>query len=182
VFSGDTFFVVRTAGPPEALAPLVADAVRRVDTNQSLFDIRPMTDRLVAASWQARVSVSVLTALALIGLVVAAVGTYGVLACAVSLREREFGVRAALGADARGLRRVVLLEGLRPVAAGLAVGLAATVGAGRWLRAVLFEVAPADPVVLGASAVGLGAAALVACLAPAWRAARTDPAVALRAD
>ena len=182
VFSGDTFFVVRTTGDAGALATAVGAAVRSVDPNQSLFDIRTMRDRLTTASWQARTSVTVLTALALVGLVVAAVGTYGVLAYAVALREREFGVRAALGADAAGLRRFVFREGLRPVAIGLAAGLLVTMGVGRSLRAVLFEVAPADPGVLAAAVLALGVAAVVACLAPAWRASRTDPAVALRAD
>jgi len=182
VFSGDTFFVVRAAGDLRALETAVGAAVRSVDPNQSLFDIRPMADRLTAASWQTRTSATVLTALALIGLVVAAVGTYGVLAYAVAMREREFGVRVALGADAPGLRRFVLREGLRPVVAGLVAGLVVTVGVGRWLRAVLFEVTPADPAVLLAAALVLGTAAVVACLAPAWRASRTDPAVALRAD
>lgn len=182
VFSGDTFFVVRTAGDPGALAAAVGEAIRGVDPNQSLFDIRPMSDRLTEASWQARTSVTVLVALAIVGLVIAAVGTYGVLAYAVALREREFGVRAALGADAPGLRRFVLREGLRPVAAGLGLGLLGTLAAGRALRVVLFEVAPADPVVLVAATSALGLAALGACLAPAWRASRVDPAVTLRGD
>lgn len=182
VFSGDAFFVVRAAGDPRALADAVGAAVRSVDPNQSLFDVRSMDERVRAASWQARTSVIVLAALALVGLVIAAVGTYGVLAYAVALREREFGVRAALGADAAGLRRFVLREGLRPVALGLAAGLLVTMGVGRALRVVLFEVAPADPAVLGTAALSLGVAALLACLAPAWRASRVDPAVTLRGD
>lgn len=182
VFSGDTFFVVRTAGEPRRLAEAAGVAVRSVDPNQSLFDVRVMDDRVQAASWQTRTSVTVLTALALVGLVIAAVGTYGVLAYAVALREREFGVRAALGADAPGLRRFVLREGLRPVALGLACGLLGTLAAGRALRVVLFEVAPSDPAVLALAMSALGLAAIVACLAPAWRASRVDPAVALRGD
>lgn len=181
-FSGDAFFVLRTADDPAALASLVAAAVRDVDPNQSLFDIRAMPVRIAAASWQSRVSAMVLAALALIGLVLAAVGTYGVLAYAVALRQREIGVRAALGADGVAIRRMVLQQGLRPVAVGAAAGALGALAGGRGLGAVLHEVSPIDPWAIAGAPLVLAAVAAVACLLPAARAARVDPAVALRGD
>jgi putative ABC transport system permease protein len=181
-FSGDAFFVLRTASDPASLAPLLAAAVQEVDPNQSIFDVRLMSARIAAASWQARTSALVLAALALIGLVLAAVGTYGVLAYAVAQRRREIGVRAALGADARAIRGFVLRQGLRPVAVGVAVGGIVALVAGRALGALLHEISPIDPLALLGAPLALAAVAGVACLLPAARAARVDPAEALRID
>ena len=181
-FSGDAFFVVRSTGASAALAGAVGGAIREVDPNQSIFDVRTMTDRLADARWQPRLSATVLAGLALVGLLLAAVGTYGVLAYAVALREREIGVRAALGAEAAAIRRLVLRQGLRPVGVGIVVGVVAAAGGGRLLGALLYDVSPFDPLaLLGAPLVLAGAAAL-ACVVPASRAAAVDPAVALRAD
>jgi len=181
-FGGDAFFVVRTAAESGGLSRAVGEAIREVDPNQSIFDVRPMTDRVADASWQSRMAALVLAGLALVGLVLAAAGTYGVLAYAVALRERELGVRAALGADAASIRRLVLRQGLQPVALGLVAGVAGAIASGRLLGAVLFDVSPVDPLTLVAAPVILGAVAALACVVPAWRAAAVDPAVTLRAD
>jgi putative ABC transport system permease protein len=181
-FSGDAFFVLRTSGDPASLTPLLGAAVRDIDPNQSIFDVRPMAARMAAASWQARASALVLTVMAAIGLVLAAVGTYGVLAYAIALRRREIGVRAALGADAAAIRRMVLGQGLQPVAAGVAVGAVVTLAGSRAFGAVLHEVSPIDPVALLGAPLVLATVAAGACLLPAARAARADPAVALRAE
>jgi len=116
------------------------------------------------------------------GLLLAAVGLYGVLSYMVSRRRREIGIRMALGAAAANIRNLVLRDGLRLVAIGLTVGFAAAAGVSRLLRSLLFGVNPIDPLTYGAIALVLGGVALVACLVPVRRALRTEPLEVLRHD
>jgi ABC-type antimicrobial peptide transport system permease subunit len=123
-----------------------------------------------------------MSAFAVLALLLAAVGIYGMLSYTVSHRRREFGIRLALGARPSGVLRLIVREGLTLVVAGCAIGLVGTYAAGRSLSGFLFEIAPWDPVTLGGVlAVVLGVATL-ACLIPGRRAAAEDPAGALRAD
>ncbi|PYQ40673.1 MAG: hypothetical protein DMF77_17860, partial [Acidobacteria bacterium] len=110
----------------------------------------------------------------------AALGIYGVVAFVVSHRTREVGIRMALGARAADVLGLVLRQGMAPVVAGLAVGLGGTLALGRLSSSLLFGVPPHDPATLAAAAAVLTAAALLACALPARRAARIDPAQALR--
>ena len=114
-----------------------------------------------------------------LALLLASVGIYGVLAFGVSQRRREMGVRMALGSTAGGVFRLVLFDGLRMLALGLAAGLVAAAFVGRLLRAQLYGVTAADPRVIAGAAALLAAIALAAIAIPSWRASRIDPAAAL---
>jgi ABC-type antimicrobial peptide transport system permease subunit len=117
-----------------------------------------------------------------IALFLASLGLYGVLAYTVSRRTAEVGVRMALGAERRNVVSMILRESLRPVAAGMAIGLAAALLLTRWLDAVLFQVAPTDPPTFAAAALVFVAATTTAALLPALRAARINPMQALRVE
>ena len=112
----------------------------------------------------------------------AAIGIYGVISYSVNRRRNEIGIRMALGAGARDVRSMVLRQGMRPVAAGLALGIACALALGRLLQALLFDMRSNNPIVLASVGIVLTAAAALACFAPARRATRVDPATALRYD
>jgi putative ABC transport system permease protein len=131
---------------------------------------------------QPRFRAELVGAFAALALVLSAVGIFGVLTFSVSQRMREFGIRSALGARAGDLLRMVVASGLRITAIGLAIGLAAAATLTRSLGSLLFGVKPMDPATFLAAPVILAAVALLACAAPAIRAARVDPAVALRQE
>jgi putative ABC transport system permease protein len=176
------YVIVRTAGDPLALAPGVRDAVRRLDPALPIAELAPL-ERVVADSLtRSRFLTLLVTLFAGIALLLAAVGTYGVLAYAVEERRHEVGVRMALGATARDVLRMVVGQGMRPVIAGLVLGLAGALVVGRFLESQLYAVAPTDPATYAAVPVVLVAVALVACLLPGRSATRVDPAVALRQE
>ena len=123
-----------------------------------------------------------LSAFAGLALLLATVGIYSVVAYLVGQRTGEIGVRLALGASNADVLRLVTLDGLRPVTAGLAIGVAGVAALGRLLATQLYGVSALDSTVLALAASTLGAVGLIACLVPARRATRIDPAIALRAD
>jgi putative ABC transport system permease protein len=183
VFTGSSLSVaVRSAGPPEALAPAVRAAVRQADPEQVVSNLRPAGDLISAALARQRFSMLLLLAFGGLALTLAGVGVYGVLAYTVSQRTRELGIRVALGAHAGAVRALVLRQGLGVVLIGVALGLAGALALGSLLRAVLYEVSPADPRVLAAAAAVLGGVAVIACLIPAVRATRVNPVEALRSE
>jgi putative ABC transport system permease protein len=116
----------------------------------------------------------------LLGLILAALGIYGVVAYSVAQRTHEIGVRMALGAEPGSVSRMVLWQGLKLAALGLAIGAVAALGAGRWMSSLLYGIGAADPISLAAGCILLLAAAMLGCLLPALRATRVDPLVALR--
>jgi ABC-type antimicrobial peptide transport system permease subunit len=124
----------------------------------------------------------VMGAFALLALVLAAVGLYGVIAYAVSRRTREIGIRLALGSDARRIRTMVLSEGMRPAYLGVALGLAGAVLLTRFLRSLLYQVAPIDGATFVVVSLVLLLVAALAVLVPAARASRLEPVEALRAE
>jgi putative ABC transport system permease protein len=172
--------VVRTSGDPLALVPAVKAAVQSVDRELVTSDVTTMDALVQAALGGARFSALLLSGFALTALALAALGTYGVVAFVVGRRTREIGVRMALGARAADVLRLVLRQGMAPVAGGVCVGLAGSLALGRALSGLLFGVRPHDLATLAGAAAVLAAAALVACSVPALRAARIDPACALR--
>jgi predicted permease len=174
--------VVRAPGDPAGAARAVRGIVGTLDPSQPITDVRLYEDVLAASTGTRRLAATLLTAFAGTALALALVGLYGALGVFVGQRRREIGVRLALGARAEAIRTMVMLQGMRPVLVGLAVGLgAAAVGAGA-LRTLLYGIATLDAATFaGASAVLLVAAA-GACLVPAWRAAAIDPASALRSE
>jgi ABC-type antimicrobial peptide transport system permease subunit len=117
-----------------------------------------------------------------LAVLVASVGTYSLTSYAVSHRTREMAIRTALGAARRKLVRLVVLEGLRPVAIGIAAGIALAMLSGRLITSLLYETSPADPGVLAAACAAMGMVATAGCAIPAWRAARIDPIAALKVE
>jgi predicted permease len=166
--------------------PGIEERVRRalagVDPNLVLYGVDPYT-KVVSADFQQEKMIATLTTLfGLLGLVLAAVGLYGVLAYVVERRTGEIGVRMALGADRGRVVAMVLGGAFLQVAVGLALGLPAAIGAGKLMTSQLFGVQPWDPVMLALAALLLVLAALVASVIPAWRAAGVEPMVALRTE
>jgi predicted permease len=171
--------VVRTASTPRVVVPFVRAAVRAVDPNVPVFDVQTMAERRRATTAQERFGAILLSALGACGLVLAAVGIYGVIAFFVSQRTREIAVRQVMGAGPSDVMSLVLRQGLRPALLGVALGAVGAVLAGRALQAMLFGVSAADPVTLTLVAALLVLVATLASVVPARRACRVDPARAL---
>jgi putative ABC transport system permease protein len=176
------FLVVRAAGAPLALADPVRRELRAVDPNVAAADIRTSGHYVDAAAAARRFSLVLISLFAAVALVMAAVGIYGVASYSAAQRTRETGVRMALGARMGDILALVLGEGVRRTALGILVGLGAALLTCRALRGLLYGVGPADPLTYAAVILVLVAVALLASLLPAWRAARVDPAIALRRE
>ena len=175
-------FAIRTAGNLAAVIPALRRATREVNPVLTLWDAKPMDDLLARPLAQPRLSAVLLGGFALVSMLLAAIGLYGVMAQAVRGSTRELGVRAALGASPERLRREVLGQALTVAVAGAAAGLVAALASARLLSALLFEVAPTDPLSLLGAAAALLLVALVAAYIPAHRATKIDPLEALRVD
>ncbi|AHG92253.1 permease (plasmid) [Gemmatirosa kalamazoonensis] len=170
----------RGAGSASALERPLRAAVARIDPDLALGSVRSMDDYLAASLATSRFTSLLLGALSAIGLALAVVGIYGIIAYFVTQRVPEIGVRMALGATPRGIRVLVVRSAMRPVALGVVLGAAAAVGATRLLRAYLFGVTPTDPATIVVVVALLLGAALAASLVPARRAMRVDPATVAR--
>jgi putative ABC transport system permease protein len=182
-FADDTLsFVVRARGDAASLVPAVKAAIWSVDKNQPIVRVITM-DRLMAITEAERRFILILfQGFALVALVLAAVGLYGVLSGSVAERVREIGIRMALGATRRNILSLVLRDGMRLTAFGMMLGLAAASAAARAIASLLFGTSAVDPLAwLGMLAL-LSAVAALACWAPAWRSANVDPAVTLRSE
>ncbi len=174
--------VVRTAMDSAALAPSIRQVMREADPSLPLVRYRSMDDVFTDALARPRFLTTLLALFAALALVLAAVGTYGILSYAVSERRREIGIRMALGASRGSVLAMVVKHGLVLTAAGLGLGLAASVFLTRVLQSQLFDVQPLDPLTLAIGALVITAVSVVACVAPARRATRVDPLVVLRQD
>lgn len=174
--------MVRTTGDPATLAGTLRGVIREVDPAQPVTDIRPYADVIARTTSTRRFVAGALAIFAALALVLAVVGLYGALSVSVAQRRSEIGIRLAMGADARDVWRLVFRHGLRPVAAGLAVGSVAALVAARLLGDRLEDASRVDPVAVVAALALLLAASLAACAIPARRAARIDPATSLRAS
>jgi putative ABC transport system permease protein len=182
---GDIFLLVRPeSGDAAALAPAVRATFARLDTDQLTSVRSVMTLEDVASDGTARHRFRAVLVLTFAGLSLglAMVGLFGVIAYSVEQRVRDFGVRRALGATTRDVLGVVMSGAAPMIAIGAVIGLALSLAAGRLLASLLFGVRPLDAATFGAVALVLAVTAAVAVVGPAWRAARVDPAVALRAD
>jgi predicted permease len=179
-FSATTALHIRTTQGPAAVAPALAREIHALDPNvapSELITMREQVDRTTAAQ---RISVTILVVFGAVALVLAAIGLYGVMASTVSQSSRELALRMALGAGASDLLTLVLTKGLALTAGGLALGLVAASQLTRLLGYLLYNVSPRDPRAFAAACLVIAVASLVACVVPAWRAARTDPLGALR--
>lgn len=173
---------IRTAGDPGPLLPTIREIVHDVDAAIVIEALAPADVVYAESIDMPRFLLVVVGILAALGLALAAVGLYGVLAYGVAQRAHELGIRTALGAHARDLRRMVLGEGLGLAAAGAALGIAGALAASRAIRGLLYGVEPTDPVTLGGVVVVLVLVAGAAAYAPARRATAVDPVEVLRAE
>jgi len=174
--------VVKTQGSPAAITGQVQQIVRALDPTLPTFDVRPMEAVLRASTAQLSFTISILGAAAVVTLLLGAIGLYGVLTYLVTLRTRELGVRIALGAEPRAVARMITRQGLVLTVAGIGAGLVLFALVARFLESFLFGVDAADPVTLGAAVLSLIGISALASWIPARRAARVDPAGALRAE
>lgn len=180
--SGRMGLGVRAGGDLSAVVAGVRDELRALDADIPLAGVTTMEEAIDASVGDERTIAMVLTLFAGVALLLSAVGLYGVLAYQVSRRKHEIGVRMALGASVSGVTRGVVSSGLKLVLLGLLVGLPASWLAGRFVQGMLFRVAPADPATLLGVAFFLVAVAATACMLPALRASRVNPADAFRMD
>ena len=174
--------VARTGGDVATTTRAIQRIIHDMDPTLPTFGVRSMRATVESSMALLSFTMIVLGVAAAVTLVLGMVGLYGVIAYVVALRTRELGVRIALGAQPLAVARMVTMQGLALCGAGILIGLALVVAGGRFLRTLLFEVAPTDPLTLGATILLLGTFALFASWIPARRAARVNPAEALRTD
>jgi putative ABC transport system permease protein len=178
----DAFIAVRSFLPPDTLIPSLRAAVRSVDATIAPSEIQTMQQAVATSTSRRRFQTTLLTIFAVTSLVLALIGLYGLLAYSVRQRVAEIGVRIALGASRPRVISMVVRQGLRLVVIGLALGLAASFVSVRFLAGVLYGVSPYDPWTFVAAPALVLLAALIACSAPAWRAAHIEPVEALRSE
>ena len=174
--------LVRTAGDPDAIAPLVQRELQRLSPNMPFVEVKSYLDILAPQLRPWRLGATMFTLFGVIALVIAAVGLYSVMAYWVAQRRHEIGVRLALGARRGDVVRLVAVQAFRPIAVGLLLGAAGAALSARWVADLLYDTSPHDPWVYGGAALALTLAAAAASVVPARRSAGVDPATALRAD
>ena len=178
----DLLLHIRTDADPALVLPALRAAVTELDPNLPLFDVRTIDDHMRISTFLARMAASMLALFGILGLLLATVGLYGVIALNAALRTREIGVRMALGARRGQVVRLLVRDGIVLGAAGIAAGLALAFGAGRLVAGQLTGVSGSDPVSFWGTAAVLAAVVALASVLPARRAARLDPLAALRID
>jgi predicted permease len=176
----ETMVQVKTQGNPADLAPAVENAIHEIDTQLPVFDVRPMRESTQMANSLAVIQSTLAGMFALIGLVLAVTGIYGVVAYRTQMRTHEIGVRMALGASPVHVLRLVLLQGLWLTGIGLVLGLAFALGLTRLIARLLYGIGANDPVTVASVVMLLGAMSLVACYFPARRAMLRNPVTAIR--
>jgi len=177
-----TAIALRTDGNPMALAQAARAAIARIDRDQPVTRIRTMEDIGAESVVRPRFRAGLVGTFALMALVLAAVGIFGVLTFSVRERTREFGIRMALGAGTPDILRLVLGSGVQIAGIGVAIGLVVSAALTRSLASLLYGVTPFDPITFLAAPAVLGVTAIVACVAPALMALRAEPAVTLRQE
>jgi putative ABC transport system permease protein len=178
--AGSGAFVVRTRSDPQETASGIRNAILEVERDQPLYEIRTMEELLsesVSGRWLNTLLLGVFGGEALI---LAVVGLYGVMSYSVAQRTRELGIRTALGATSRDVARLIVGQGMRMAAVGVAIGIGGAFGLTRLMSSLLFDIKAFDPLTIAAIALLLVAVAFVACWVPARRAAKVDPMIALR--
>jgi ABC-type antimicrobial peptide transport system permease subunit len=174
--------VIRTVGDPTALVATASGEVRTLDPDLPIYNVRTMEQRVDESLARRRFSMLLLTLFAALALGLAAIGIYGVIAYLVTQGTRDLGIRMALGATPRSIVVLILRHGMSVALIGVGAGLAGAFVLTRFMRKLLFGVAPADPVTFAAVALLLAGVAFVASYVPARRAARVDPMISLRSE
>jgi putative ABC transport system permease protein len=176
------YVVLSTQQDPASLVPAMQAAIGRLDSRLAAGDVATMERVVETVTSPQSATAQMLLASAIVALILAAVGTYGVLSYVVARRTHEMGLRMALGAARGDVVRLVVAGAARLAAVGIAIGVLGALALGRGMQAILFETSPSDPRVLAGAAAVLGAIALAAGYLPARRAAAVDPMLALRSD
>lgn len=179
-FVRDPDLNIRTTESLQSTLAAVLREVHALDPNLALYEMITLQEQVNRATSSAQVAVTLVSTLGGLALLLAAVGLYGVMSYSVAQSTRELGLRMALGADAGNLLRLVISRGLRLTTGGVLFGTVAALALTRLLGQLLYNVSPRDPLVFGAALVTMTVITISACLLPAWRASRTDPARVLR--
>src|SRR5258707_433176 len=179
-YSPTVIMQVRTSGRPEALISTVRAQVQSLDSNLALTNVQTIGELLSQGLWAPRMGAALLAVFGALALILAIIGVYGVLSYSVNQQTREIGIRMAMGAQTGRVLRLVVGQGMRLAAAGLALGLLVAFAAMRLLGSLLFGVSAHDPLTFGAVSLVLALAAVLACYIPARRATKVDPIIALR--
>jgi putative ABC transport system permease protein len=175
-------YVVRTSGDPRAATNAVRTVVKEFDRLMPIAALGPMDDVLASTIADRKFNTLLLGGFAVVALSLAAVGVYGLIAYSVAQRRRELGIRMALGATPRDVLLLVVRQGATLAVVGILIGSVGAMAATRWMRSMLFQVDPLDPLTFGTVALGLVTVAVAASWAPARRAARVSPVRAMRND
>ena len=178
--NGDMTLTVRTGGAPETLVPALRAAVRTIDPSVTLWRVRTVADVLDEHLAPRRLAMLLVTGFGALALALALLGIYGVMSYTVAERAPEIGVRLALGADPRGILRMIVGDGMRLALPALLAGVGAAIGLTRLASVLLFDVSPTDPATFATVAAAIAGVALVACYLPARRASRVNPLTAIR--
>jgi ABC-type antimicrobial peptide transport system permease subunit len=179
---GSASIAIRTTSDPASMAQPLRTLVASLDRDLPVYSLSSMSDVLAQSRWDVRVFGGLFVVFGMVALALASIGLYAVLAFAVSRREREMGIRMALGAAAADVVRLVLRDGAIQLAIGVSIGVLLGIGAARLAGAVLFEVRPTDPAIIGVVIATLTVTGLAACVVPALRATKSDPVRSLRAE
>jgi ABC-type antimicrobial peptide transport system permease subunit len=186
VLNGESYMglslAVRTASDPLATSIPVQKKIAELDPELPVSDVLTIQQIIERSLGNASLSASLVLTFALLSLMLASIGLYGVLSYLTTQRTGEIGVRLALGAQREQVVRLMLGDGLRPALYGLVLGLAVSAGAVRLIQSMLYGTRPLDPAIFAAVAATLLVVAALACLVPAWRASRIDPMQALRTE
>jgi ABC-type antimicrobial peptide transport system permease subunit len=172
--------VVRSSGDPGQLTDSIRHVVEGVDPNQPITEVSSMDEFLAIVLAQRRLNMFLLAFFAAVAAILAAIGIYGVMSYAVTQRSHEIGIRMALGAESRDVRRMIVNEGMKLALLGLLIGTVAAVMVTKYLESQLYGVKARDPLTFITVAAGLALVALGACYFPARRATKVDPLSALR--
>jgi predicted permease len=185
LFAGDkgiATLAIRSDHDVEQLALPVQRVIESMDHDLAVSDVLTMDEMIGKSTLDQSFDTTLLSSFALLSLVLAAVGLFGVLSYVAAQRTSEIGIRIALGAQRQRVLREMLADGLLPAIVGLALGLGASAAAVRVMQKMLYQTQPFDPAVFGAVTAALLVVAMLACMAPAWRASRVDPMRALRTE
>ena len=178
--SANLNLLIRTKGDPAALAPALRERIWSIDKDQPITNVQTMESVLAHSVAEPRFRTILVGTFAVLGVILAAIGIYGVVSYSVSLRTREIGVRVAMGAQKKNVMQLVVGHGLRIAATGIAIGLAVAFSLSRFLASQLYGVSSRDPWIFSGITLVLASTALLACWVPACRATKVDPLVALR--